>query len=182
MRITKIIALSSLLILMSSCGRTGTGTVSTPGTPPSNPNGNTTPATGAARSLDIDPQLVTYYNAFVSEAAAENYSLNIEMLSLVMDSTLNNVTAASCSGTQVSINPTFWTQLNENQKQNIVFHELGKCVLNRADRNSLNNGLPLSVMNSSLVPSSAYAANYSQYMYELFNKQDLNSQLPLHTN
>ena len=101
---------------------------------------------------------------------------------MVMDSSMNNLTAASCSVGLITINPTFWSQLSENQKQNLIFHEMGKCVLGRANRNDMNNGLPLSIMNSSLIPSVAYSLNSAQYLYELFSEKDLTSALPLQAN
>jgi hypothetical protein len=171
----KIISIIILTFSLTACGKGSS--LTDPTIPTLN---NLTPT-----SLSVDAQITPYYTSFVSDANSQNYTLPTVGLTLKLDSTLSNSTVSTCTpGTsttsaEVSINTTYWNQLSSNNKENMVFHELGSCYLGRANRTDLNNGIPLSVMNPSLISTAAYSANHAQYVYELFNQADLVSSLPL---
>jgi hypothetical protein len=147
---------------------------------PDLPNSNLVPG-----SLAVDSHLTTFYEAFVYDANQQVYTLPNAGLTLQLSTTLDSQTVSQCTpatlttAAEIQINATYWEQLDANNQENLVFHELGSCFLGRSNRMDLNNSIPLSVMYPSLIPSAEYLANHAQYVYELFNQQDLTSSLPL---
>lgn len=70
----------------------------------------------------------------------------------------------------VQINYHYWLRLSIAGREELIFHELGHCVLNRAHNDTLDgNGVPVSIMNSTHLGQAKYLAQYSSYIQELFN-------------
>lgn len=52
---------------------------------------------------------------------------------------------------EVRVKNEAWNELNENQKLNLIFHELAHCVMDKPHDNSELNSFPLSLMNTSIL-------------------------------
>ncbi len=71
----------------------------------------------------------------------------------------------------IEINRATWNGLSDNQKELLVFHELGHCVLNRDHLNETDeNGQCVSIMRESTrsCPISYNASSREEYLNELF--------------
>ncbi len=78
----------------------------------------------------------------------------------------------------IDVNKAKWGLIDEVTKEQVIYHELGHCILHREHdasvvslhSNDLDSGVnvPKSVMNPYLVPVSAYQAHRSLYVSELF--------------
>lgn len=68
----------------------------------------------------------------------------------------------------VKINETEWKRLNENQKYNLIYHELGHCILNREHNDNRQEYCPVSFMNSSIMGEDCLERNWLSYLEELF--------------
>lgn len=70
---------------------------------------------------------------------------------------------------QVTLDPDFWDVVSETQRELLLHHELGHCVLYRGHRSArLDSGIFASIMNPIVIPSSSYLKNYDYYQEELF--------------
>jgi hypothetical protein len=174
------------LTLLCGCGQSP----SDPGTktPTSGTGGRTNSIQGSFYA-NVSQELGIHYVNFLNQGYGHGMDLSLVSLEMQFDLTLPSTKAANCTpansttAAKVQINPTYWTSLSDSQKENLVFRQLGRCLLNRGTRIDTNNSIALSIMYPSLItPESAYQANYTQYMYELFRQTDLISQLPLKLN
>lgn len=165
MRYLLIITVLSLNI---SCGSASSGT-------------NSTPATALAPVIKVDPILAPYYQSFLEAAVTQGfdysqYPISIQFGSVeaeVADSDAVGLCQYATSPRAITIDPTFWQAAPEGNRQDLVFHELGHCILNRAHMNSTTTPLGTqgltgigSIMFYTVFDDSDF---YSQYIQELFH-------------
>lgn len=76
----------------------------------------------------------------------------------------------------VEINKGFWDKSTDAEREAVIFHELGHCILNRDHVNGYDNSnlRYYSVMNSDVFADSIYKGNYQYYMRELFKSKFFN--------
>ena len=130
--------------------------------------------------LVIDPELVPYMDAFVEEATLRNIHVDEEMRNLtasILDINRRNVAGQCTQGegtvSQILIDSKVWRAYTHLQKEAVVFHELGHCVLKRGHRDDQDlEGNCLSLMESGL---GTCQMNYttisrSTYLDELFEE------------
>jgi hypothetical protein len=137
--------------------------------------------------VQVEAQYQPYFDAFKARAATEGYNVNITDLTISSVATIStdNV-VAECAGMgqdqvtpAITVSQYYWTQLDVYYREELIFHEMGHCVLNRVHRPDQNNNLSLSIMDPYIFGDSEYTANYYQYMHELFYQQDTSSAFPL---
>ena len=75
---------------------------------------------------------------------------------------------------EIQINPAHWENYSLEQKEQLIYHELGHCVLNRDHNNKLMDGnanCPDSIMRSYMFNTNeitnCYVPEYEHYMEEL---------------
>lgn len=68
----------------------------------------------------------------------------------------------------VTLDPLFWSEATDLDKELVVLHELGHCVLYRGHLNTTQaNGFDVSIMNAYLMPDRDFAADPGYYFGEL---------------
>jgi len=67
----------------------------------------------------------------------------------------------------ITVNASIWSRLPNSQREQLLFHELGHCVLGRQHRTDTINGVPNSIMYPSLVTEFDYQNNRNYYIHEL---------------
>ena len=71
---------------------------------------------------------------------------------------------------RIEIDPAWWWSANNLDREIVIFHELGHCVLNQRHRdNLLFDGCSGSVMNTYHIGSYCYGLHYDYYIQELFS-------------
>ncbi|MCQ2225078.1 MAG: hypothetical protein MJZ14_05050 [Paludibacteraceae bacterium] len=134
---------------------------------------------------DIDETLDPYLQMFLQEAAKRGKNFHVEENGLIMEFTdLPNTTIGLCTYQDpllVQIDAPYWEETKkyedqENLRQNVVFHELGHGLLNRAHDNSLlpNKEWKTIMCGGDQVPGRDWSINFNgyrkaYYMDELFN-------------
>lgn len=69
---------------------------------------------------------------------------------------------------RVTIDKTFWDKSNEDMRYELIYHELGHCILGREHNNAvLVNHRPASIMNSHLFNPNIIKQNHDYYIREL---------------
>ena len=110
-------------------------------------------------TYQVNEEFAHEVQSFFEEASSRGISVDTTNLILDFDESLSNVTCGECNsfnnaGTQrrVGINPNLHCWDNQFEKEALIFHELGHCLLGRVHvSDTLPNGEPKSLMVSSNV-------------------------------
>ena len=104
----------------------------------------------------VEPSLQTYFDRFANEAAARG--VHIDFDSSNVSGYIRLITEQGVIGqcahkdnepNTVIIDKIYWDKSNDLQREFVVFHELGHCVLNREHLDDAdNNGNCISIMTS----------------------------------
>lgn len=135
--------------------------------------------------MQIDAPFVDFVSNFEQSAAAEGKSIAINDLVLTFGSTPNLNETGVCMWAenetpQIIINERIWNTLNDYDKQEVIFHELGHCVLRRIHHNSTMLGyngtmtIAESIMYPYRIAGSVYRDHMMHYHDELFDSAKAN--------
>ena len=135
-------------------------------------------------------QIDSDFSAFVTnfEAASKNMGRSGRISDLVVEfgSTPSMNETGVCEITEgetprVTINERIWTNLSVMDRQEVIFHELGHCVLRRQHQEgTVTVGgywgtIPSSIMYPYRIPGSIYEPNQEYYDGELFDASKMNA-------
>ena len=121
-------------------------------------------------------------------AEGQAQGVNVTITDLVIKSvpSLNGAELGVCqtdpsgaTSPTIFVSQAYWDELDSDAQEELLFHELGHCVLNRTHNNALTSGLPVSMMNGVFLGSGLYVPNKAQYMRELFTQSNLPNAFPL---
>lgn len=127
-------------------------------------------------TVSVDAALQPLFDDFASEAQTRGMNLDMSHYSgIFMELEENNV-AAKCQtlsngSKRVVVDQSFWISASALQREMVVFHELGHCVLNRPHLDDARtDGSCVSMMQSglSLCKMSYTNLTRSAYLDELF--------------
>ena len=131
-------------------------------------------------NIEVSPQFRPYVRAFEAEAAKRGISFDFEEsgLEILLGPTRVDNAAGVCRGDgSIEIEKTVWDNYSDAGKEQLIFHELGHCVLGRPHRNVvLSNNEWGSIMRGSPIPEDrGVVVNYSgqrkeYYIDELFDE------------
>lgn len=114
---------------------------------------------------------------FVFYASLFNKQVKWEKLIIKMEPAPKNFFIGYCSmvnnnqNPQITLNGSFWNQLSFTYQEQLLFHELGHCLLNRAhEGNDFFN--PTSIMNKSFFSEATYKNQYDFFIKELFGDEN----------
>jgi len=146
-----------------------------------------------------DPEILPFYDSFISYANFYNYPLPGTKIYLALDdleasdSHIKGKCIETSEGNAVVIDRSYWNTLSDTSKEILVFHELGHCLLNRTHRTlyfqgtnktydqgmipsweySTHPNWPMSLMHRSLIGENKYNQERDYYLSELFMKFNL---------
>lgn len=131
------------------------------------------------RNLNIPLETEDIVSIFIFYSQIFGHNLLYNNLIIEFDTTSSGVYYAYCSKVnnnldpKITINHYNWVRLSSIYQEQLLFHELGHCLLNRSHLGSGAN--PVSIMNSNLFNSQTYVDNYDGLIEELFNYEDLDN-------
>ncbi len=127
----------------------------------------------------IDPAFEEYVSIFELEAFNRDVdvnvsalAINIEFASLEPRNLLGQCLTYSNESRTITIDKEIWSVLDDYEKEYLMFHELGHCVLGKDHFNGSNqNGICLSIMQDGSGSCSVIynASNRNELLNELFN-------------
>jgi hypothetical protein len=128
----------------------------------------------------VDWSVQPYVYSFISEAAARGVNINMgDTKVLVMPikaNNSNNLTAGICGmawGNIVIIDSEFWSFYDSYTKEDVVFHELGHCVLKREHCDAkTKDDKYISMMRTTIPHDNDYIERRKEYIDELFSKSN----------
>lgn len=114
---------------------------------------------------------------FIKEAANQGFDLKNRMDDLQVSfgdtEKYGENVVGECSikaeGKFVEIDQEYWGEIDDYEKEELLFHELGHCVLRRAHREDKDGYRPLSIMYPEVIGSYYMQTYHSDYMKELFS-------------
>lgn len=128
---------------------------------------------------DVDERLWVHFTNFEEEAAIRG--LNFDLNELGITGVIENIPEDGVAGTcqygqhihHVTIDNNYWNRASFLQREFVVFHELGHCVLFRDhEEGQFTNGICRSIMRSGLgnCRDAYIQANREYYIDELFDQ------------
>lgn len=130
----------------------------------------------------IDSEIEPYIETFKEKMLLAGIEKPIANLEAHFSLELNDGEAGRCSlittrrGPKEVVRPilrisaTFWDQMPEPDREELVYHELAHCILGRKEHVTLTeNGIPVSILHPSHLGSDLYIQYYGEYMAELFS-------------
>ena len=131
-------------------------------------------------NLYIAAELQPYFDLFEVEAAARGLDYNLSeenlegyLLRIADDDVIGQCAFNTEQPRRVTIDVTFWRRASDFEKEMVVFHELGHCVLDRDHVDDANpDGTCVSIMHSGLGDCrlNYNGTNKEGYLDELFRE------------
>ncbi len=130
--------------------------------------------------LQVDAPFQDFVHNFETVSAEEGQSVSISDLVVQFGNTptLNETGVCEWADNEtpkITVNQRIWNTLNDYDKQEVIFHELGHCVLKRVHQNSemmAYNGtvqVAASIMYPYRISGTIYRDNITHYHDELFD-------------
>jgi len=130
--------------------------------------------------LQIDSSFQTYVSNFEQAAADAGTPLTVSDLVLTFGATSSLNETGVCEWAEnetprIIVNQRIWNTLSDDDRQEVIFHELGHCVLRRVHQNGemlAYNGtttVPASVMYPYRISGIIYRDNIDHYHAELLD-------------
>jgi hypothetical protein len=121
-------------------------------------------------------QFASYVEMFEAEASTHGQSVKVTDLVVRFGAMENPYERGICeiAGDEtpvITINEEAWDQMSEDEREPLMFHELGHCVLKRKHRaDQIGPGVPASLMNPYTIAGWTYGQYKKHYIDELFTQ------------
>lgn len=112
-----------------------------------------------------------YEAKFYEAGATAGFQVQIENLTMGWGTLTYPVIGECTPGSHVVVDPSDWAKLDDDQKEVLIFHELGHCVLTQGHRAGVipdGSGCPASIMSPYLFLGYCYKWHRDYYIHELF--------------
>lgn len=127
---------------------------------------------GQHRVILIDPTAQSFYNSFLAEAGKQGRDIKIDSLMITKVSVLPGLELGRCDDGDIPIVlilDSYWESASIADKEQLIYHELGHCILDRKHLDGkLDSGIPISIMDTFHFDRSTYIYYHDYYMRELF--------------
>ncbi|HUP58614.1 MAG TPA: putative metallopeptidase [Bdellovibrionota bacterium] len=134
-------------------------------------------ACGKQPTLQLN-EFATYVDMFQEEAASHGQPVKVTDLIVRFGTMENPYERGICeiAGDEtpvITINQEAWDQMSEDEREPLMFHELGHCVLRRKHRaDQIGPGVPASLMNPYTIAGWTYGQYKKHYIDELFSQHN----------
>jgi len=123
-------------------------------------------------------QFSSYVQKFEQEATVQGQTVKVTDLIVKFGPMENQYERGICeiqgdSTPTILINEDAWNDMSEDEREPLLFHELGHCVLKRKHRaDQMGPGVPASLMNPYTIAGWTYEQYRKYYIQELFSQKD----------
>ncbi len=130
-------------------------------------------ACGREKKVEIDPQFSGYVEGFKT---ASGNTVTIDDLIIQFGDTENPRARGICrvaddSTPTIIVNQTTWEAISEAEREELIFHEMGHCVLGRKHHaRTRTSGAPESIMYPFSLTAHEYESEKQYYHDELFGR------------
>ncbi|MEK6706909.1 MAG: putative metallopeptidase [Bdellovibrionota bacterium] len=129
---------------------------------------------GKAPVVDVG-EFEPYVNRFEARSAMVGAPIRIEQLIIKFGEMESPTERGICeilgdNTPTIKINKEAWDTMTEEEKESLIFHEMGHCVLRRKHKKEMDaNGQPVSLMSPYMIDPMIYKYNAKYYYKELFS-------------
>lgn len=121
------------------------------------------------KKANTNPIFLPFIESFQAEF---NLQVNVPIVLESIDQRHAGVCTVYSNGyKEITINKDLWDNYSQEQKEQLVYHELGHCVLNKKHDNTLKEYCPNSIMRSYMFSTyeinECYLPEYNHYMENL---------------
>jgi hypothetical protein len=144
----RIVTLISILAILSGCGR--------------------------AQVVEIDPEFMPFVDQFMQDSRDNGNPVQVSDLKMHFGPTASPQEAGVCEikgseTPEVTINKDAWNDMTVEEQKELLYHEMGHCVLKRKHRSDLlKDGSPASIMNPYTMDNYTFVKYEAYYVQELF--------------
>ncbi len=130
---------------------------------------------GSSQAI-VDPAFVSYVQSFEADALHAHVALSTESISAqfgeVKAANQNGICNLGTDGSAfITINRTAWNQMSELGREQLIYHEMGHCLLKRGHRSDYRlDGSPYSLMSKYSIDDRTYSQYRDSYKQELFSQ------------
>jgi len=123
-------------------------------------------------------QFQPYVRSFQAQAAAHGQNVQVTDLVIKFGPMENKFERGICeiNGDEtptILINEEAWNQMSEDEREPLLYHELGHCVLKRKHRaDQMSAGVPASLMNPYTIAGWTYDQYRTYYLNDLFTQEN----------
>lgn len=124
--------------------------------------------------VSIEPRYQSYVDNFVSDAQKTGRTIEINDLIIKSVPQISDEIIGQCQrGINVTprivINYGHWKNFSNVEREELLYHELGHCILNRWHKNDTDSlGIPISIMYPYILPEMVYLKYREFFIMELF--------------
>ena len=124
-------------------------------------------ACGKAPEINVDPDIEIYFQKFTQDTGKEVKDIS------AMFNPMARPTIAMCifmgDTRRIEVDRTYWDESSDDDREQIIYHELGHCALYRGHNNALNQyKCQASIMHQYIFAESpCYKMNKLYYFQEL---------------
>lgn len=115
----------------------------------------------------IEGAFVQYVERFEAEAANQGRSVEVRTYMKFADLETDLLGRCFPMSNRVEVDRRAWAKMDEDEREMLIFHELGHCTLHRPHRSDVRDGHPVSLMYPQLMPG--YGNRRAALMAELFS-------------
>lgn len=133
-------------------------------------------ACGKKAVLDVG-EFAPYVSQFEDHSAEHGSPVKVTNLVIKYGDMQNSLERGACEIVEdetptIVIRKDTWDKMNEDEREELLYHELGHCVLHRNHNKEVTpEGLPTSIMNPYIIRGEIYRENQKYYLTELFNQR-----------
>lgn len=122
---------------------------------------------------NVDPAIQPYVDRFTRASNEVDHPIVVDNLVANIKTLSNPQWAGQCDINNetptVSLSAAWWPTFNDSMREQLVFHELGHCVLGRQHNNDVDQyGVPVSIMYGQMSWESIYLVHRADWFIELF--------------
>lgn len=135
-------------------------------------------ACGKTPVLSVGSEFTPYVAKFEQKSREYGNPVNVDNLIVQFGPMHSKEERGACeiggdNTPSVTINQETWNKIDESEREELIFHELGHCVLRRKHRSDRDaKGHPTSIMNPYSINGKIYSQNSDAYLAELFQNRD----------
>ena len=135
-------------------------------------------STQSASALETNPEFQPYISRFEQLSETAGNPVKVTNLKIQFGKLSNPRERGVCEFSDdttptITISEDIWNQIDDSEREELVFHELGHCVLRRKHlAGNSEKGIPNSIMNPYSIRGSIYEQNRDAYLGELFGKRN----------
>jgi len=126
---------------------------------------------------EIEAELQLYFNSFIEEASVHGMEISLDEIdiggyiaNIEERGTLGQCKSYSNGSKEIVIDQPYWDRVDEMEREYLVFHELGHCILGREHLDSRDaSGICTSIMQS--------GEGECKSIYDLANREELLEEL-----